>query len=140
MDWMATLSELPFWANVGSVTGALFTLIAFFFQLKTRRHYKLLIRGPELRDDLARIGHRLNEYEDASSQERKTVLGESRTLLQSVGTFLGWQRWMALWPVRVSLWWRWKSATPEHVENYYAEIQRLIVHIEHRIRDKEVEQ
>lgn len=140
MEWLTSLSTLSFWANVGSVTGALFTFGAFFYQLSLRKRYALLIRGAELLDDLAEIGSQLNDYEQLSSQEQKTVLNRARTLLRSSSKHLQWRQRIGLWGTRMALWRNWRKAAPEEVEDYYAEIQRVIIALEHRIRNKQVEQ
>lgn len=75
MGWPPSLSELSFWANVGSIAGAVFTFGAFFYQLSLWKRYALLIRGPELIEELTEIGRHLNDYEELSSREQKTVLG-----------------------------------------------------------------
>lgn len=140
MDWLFNFAVWEKVGSIGSIVGALFTLIAFGFQWKTRKHYQLLIRGPELKDDLIELNSQLNYYSELSSQERKTVLAETSIPLKSVESVLGLKKRIELLKLRFSLWWRWKTAAPDQVENYFAEIHSLIVHIRHQIRNKQVEQ
>lgn len=140
MDIFSDAFNLSFWANIGSVFGALATLIAFIQQRKSRRHYKLLIQGPDQLQALRDLGADLNVYEESSPGERKTVLAVARTVLHGTSKLLGWKSWGNLvWP-RLLLWWRWKEADAEYAETLYAEVQRLIVHVEYQIREKEVKQ
>jgi len=140
MGWPSLLSDLPFWANVGSVAGAVFTFGAFFYQLKLGRRYRLLLRGPELLEDLAELGSQLNDYEELSSQEQKTVLSKTRTVLRSSSAYLQWRQRFWLYSPRLSLWWYWKDAPDENVETYYAVVQRVHTALNYRIRDRQVEQ
>lgn len=140
MGWPSSLSEFSFWANVGSTVGAAFTIGAFFYQLSLRKRYAVLIRGPELIETLSEIGSQLNDYEDLSSQEQKTVLARARSNLASASTHLQWGQRMGLLRTRVSLWWNWREASPDTVENYYAEVQRVISALDIRIRNRKVEQ
>ena len=140
MGWPSSLSEFSFWANVGSIAGAVFTLGAFFYQLSLRKRYALLIRGPELIEELTEIGSQLNDYEELSSREQKTVLGRARSILASSSKHLRWRQRVVLWPTRLSLWWNWRGAASETVEDYYAEVQRIISDLDIRIRNRQVEQ
>lgn len=140
MGWPSSFSEFSFWANVGSVAGALFTFGGFFYQLSLRKRYALLIRGPELIEKLTEVGRKLNVYEELNSQEQKTVLGRARSILASSGKHLRWRQRVVLWPTRISLWWNWRSACPETVENYYAEVQRVSSDLDIRISNRKVEQ
>lgn len=140
MDWPSSISTLSFWANVGSVAGAVFTFGAFLYQLSLRKQYALLIRGPELIEDLTGVGSQLNDYEELSNRQQKTVLGRARSILASSSKHLRWSQRIGLWRTRLSLWWNWQGASPETVENYYAEVQRVISALDIRIRNRQVEQ
>lgn len=140
MDVLSNALDLSFWANIGSVFGALATLIAFIQQRKTRRHYKLLIQGPEQLEALRKVGAKLNLYDELSPGKRKTVLATARSHLHNTGKLLGWKEWVGLGLLRLSLRWQWKKASAEYAETLYAEVQRLIVHVEYQIREKKVEQ
>lgn len=140
MDVLSSTFDLSFWANIGSVFGALATLIAFIQQRKSRRHYKLLIQGPEQLKALREVGGELNLYDELSPGRRKTVLATARSHLYNTGKLLGWKEWISLARLRLSLRRQWKKANAEYAETLYAEVQRLIVHVEYQIREKEVEQ
>ena len=83
MDLPELLTPLPFYANVGSVLGFLITIWAAVTQLRTRRRYLLLLRGPDLLDELREYGSEINRYEELSEKERKTVLRGCRSTLRS---------------------------------------------------------
>jgi flagellar biosynthesis chaperone FliJ len=126
--------------NVGSIIGALFTFVAFVAQIRKRRQYMLMIRGKELRDDLINIGKRLNRYETLSPQEKKTVVSKTRMHVAYAATYLSWSEWWGLWPMRVFIFFRRKAVNVGTAENYYANVQSVIVALENRIRDQEVKQ
>lgn len=137
-SWAAiTLSTA---GNVGSIIGALFTLAAFVAQIRKRRKYLLLLRGPELRENLTNAGQRLNGYDTLSSQEKKTVLSKTRTHIAYSASHLSWGEWLTLWPIRISILFHRKVVKSEKAEDYYATVQRVIVALNNRIRDQEVKQ
>lgn len=140
MDLPEFLTQLPFYANVGSVLGFLITIWAAVTQLRTRRRYLLLLRGPDLLDELKRYGSEINRYKELSKKERKTVLRECRSTLRSVSKQLDWSTWRALIPLRWTLWRQWSGATVDDAEEIYARVQAAINEINNLILQQEAEQ
>jgi len=60
MDW----TQLPFYANIGSVAGFLITVFAAMSQKRTRRRYLLLLRGGDLVSQLEIHASKINAYEE----------------------------------------------------------------------------
>lgn len=76
MDFVDLLTQLPFYANIGSVLGFLITIWAAVTQLRTRRRYLLLLRGPDLLDELREYGGEINRYEELSGKKQENRFGE----------------------------------------------------------------
>ena len=140
MDLPELLTQLPFYANVGSVLGFLITIWAAVTQLRTRRRYLLLLRGPDLLDELREYGSEINRYEELSEKERKTVLRGCRSTLRSLSRQLDWSTWRALIPLRWTLWRQWNQATVDDAGEIYARVQAAINEINNLILQQKAEQ
>lgn len=140
MDLPELLTPLPFYANVGSVLGFLITIWAAVTQLRTRRRYLLLLRGPDLLDELREYGSEINRYEELSEKERKTVLRGCRSTLRSLSKQLDWSTWRALIPLRWTLWRQWSQATVDDAGEIYARVQAAINEINNLILQQKAEQ
>jgi hypothetical protein len=137
---MAALNKLAPLANLGSVLGFVFTVLAFVRQWYTRQHYQLLIRGPEIADDLRKLADSMQDVRALTSQERKTVLRQARTVFAEAAKHMSVGRKISLISTRVRLWWYWNDATLDQTQRVFAEARSLQYYILRRIRDKEVEQ
>lgn len=140
MDLAELLTKLPFYANVGSVLGFLITVWAAVTQLRTRRRYLFLLRGPDLLAELEDYGSEINRYEDLSEKQRKTVLRGCRSTLRSVSKHLDWSTWRTLVPLRWTLWWNWKQATAEDADEIYARVQAAINEVNNLLLEQKAEQ
>lgn len=140
MDLTEILTQLPFYANIGSVLGFLVTIWAALAQVRTRRRYLLLLRGTDLVEALQRQGSDINRYEELSEKERKTVLRECRSTLRSLSKHVDWSTWRGLIPLRWKLWRKWNQATVEEADELYARIQAVIAEINNLILKQKAEQ
>jgi hypothetical protein len=140
MDLADLLTKLPFYANVGSVLGFLITVWAAVTQLRTRRRYLLLLRGPDLVAELEDYGSKINRYEDLSEKEQKTVLRGCRSTLGSLSKHLDWSTWIAVTSLRWTLWRKWDQATVEEADEIYARVQAAINQIKNLILEQKAEQ
>lgn len=140
MDFTEFLTQLPFYANVGSVLGFLITVGAAARQLRTRRRYLSLLRGPDLLARLEDHGSKINRYEELSEKEQKTVLRGCRSTLRNLSKHLDWSTWRTLVPLRWTLWWNWKQATVEDADEIYARVQAAINEVNNLLLEKEAEQ
>lgn len=134
------LTQLPFYANVGSVLGFLITIWAAVSQLRTRRRYLLLLRGPDLLDELREHGGNINRYEELSGKKRKTVLRRCRSTLRSLSKHVDWSAWRSLLSLRWTLWRQWNRATVEEAEEIYAKVQEAITEVNNLIDEQKAEQ
>lgn len=140
MELTSLLTELPFYANVGSVLGFLITIWAAMSQVRTRRRYVLLLRGADLIAELKQYGSEINRYEELSEKEQKTVLRGCRSTLRSLSKHLDWSTWSALLPLRWTLWQQWTRATVEEADEIYARVQAAIQEVENLIEEQKVKQ
>lgn len=140
MDLSKFILQLSFYANVGSVFGFLITVWAAAAQVRTRRRYLLLLRGPELLNELREYGSEINRYEDLSEKERKTVLRKCRSTSRSLSAHLDWSTWRGLIPLRWTLWRQWKYATVEDADEIYAQVQAGINEVNNLILEQRAEQ
>lgn len=140
MDVTSLLTQLPFYANLGSVGGFLITVYAAFAQFRTRRRYLLMLRGPDLLTDLKEYGSQINRYDELSEKDRKTVLRECRSTLADLSKYVDWATWRGFIFLRWTLWAKWNRATVEEANEIYAEVQAVINNVNNLILEQKAEQ
>jgi len=140
MDVTSLLTQLPFYANLGSVGGLLITVYAAFAQFRTRRRYLLMLRGPDLLTDLEEYGSQINRYDELSEKDRKTVLRGCRSTLDNLSKYVGLSTWQRFASLRWTLWKKWNRATVEEADEIYAEVQAAINDVKNLILEQKAEQ
>lgn len=140
LDVVNDLSKLSTWANLGSLGGFLISLWVIQQQVITRKRYLLLIRGPQIQDELLEKAELLNTYGELDSSQQKKVFAETRTALKASSTYLGAVHRLMLFSLRFRLWKNRNSYNETLAEEAHAEIHRTSGEFRQRILDSQARQ